>query len=50
LPAYDFQARALRIRPNTELMRSLRETIGNDAVKVEIHIPGNGRAARQRAA
>jgi len=39
--AYDFQARNLRIRPNSELIRSLHEALGREAIKIEIILPAS---------
>ncbi len=56
-PAYDFHARNLRVRPNSELLRFLQEALGNEAIKIDIQLPSTNGARpnsrqpyRQRAA
>ncbi|MGH7496184.1 MAG: DNA polymerase III subunit alpha [bacterium] len=47
-PAYDFQARNLRIRPNGELIRTLQAALGKEAIKVDIQLPSTN-GARQNS-
>ncbi len=47
-PAYDFHARNLRIRPNSELLRSLQEALGKEAIKIDLN-PPPASSARQNS-
>lgn len=51
LPIYDFQSRSLKVRPNAEFVKFVRENIGPEAVKFEIAVPSeNTQNPRKRAA
>lgn len=39
LPALDFQSKSLKVRPSADLLNTLREFLGPEAVRVEVAIP-----------
>lgn len=53
--AYDFHAKGLRVRPNGEMIKTMQELFGAEAIRVEAPMPKiaerqNNRPYRQRAA